>query len=80
MSEDFASRMRFSEPMQPTKSVPKQPDTFLTPGEVAARWRWHPESVRRWTRLGKLPIVKISRRTLIPLSAVLAIEEDGRIS
>jgi hypothetical protein len=66
--------------MQPIKAHPVKPDTFLTPGEVAARWRWHPESVRRWTRLGKLPVVKISHRTLIPLSAVLALEEDGRIS
>jgi hypothetical protein len=65
--------------MQPTKRDPAKPDAFLTPGEVAERWRWHPESIRRWTRLGKLPVVKISRRTLIPLSAVLAIEADGRI-
>ena len=47
--------------------------------ELARRWRWHPESIRRWTRLGKLPIVKIGRRTLIPISAEEAIEADGRI-
>jgi hypothetical protein len=66
--------------MQPTKPNPPNPGAFLTPGELATRWRWHPESVRRWTRLGKLPIVKISRRTLIPLAAVEAIEADGYIS
>jgi len=55
-------------------------DAFLTPTELARRWRWHPESVRRWTRLGKLPIVKVGRRTLIPLSAVEGIETDGRIN
>jgi len=66
--------------MQPTKPDPSNPGAFLTPTEVARRWRWHPESVRRWTRLGKLPIVKISRRTLIPLAAVEAIEADGRIN
>ena len=54
-------------------------EAFLTPAELARRWRWHPESIRRWTRLGKLPIVKIGRRTLIPFSAVEAIEADGRI-
>jgi hypothetical protein len=53
---------------------------FLTPAELARRWRWHPESVRRWTRLGKLPVVKVSRRTLIPLSAIEALEADGRIN
>jgi Helix-turn-helix domain len=56
-----------------------KPETFLTPTELAHRWRWHPESIRRWTRLGKLPLVKISRRTLIPLSAIEAIERDGSI-
>ena len=66
--------------MQPIKSNQPNQDAFLTPSEVAQRWRWHPESVRRWTRLGKLPIVKISRRTLIPLAAVEAIEADGRIN
>jgi hypothetical protein len=54
-------------------------DAFLTPAELARRWRWHPESVRRWTRLGKLPVVKVSRRTLIPLSAIEALEADGWI-
>jgi excisionase family DNA binding protein len=52
---------------------------FLTPAALAQRWRWHPESIRRWTRLGKLPIVKIGRRTLIPVSAVEALEADGQI-
>jgi Helix-turn-helix domain len=56
-----------------------KPETFLTPAELASRWRWHPESIRRWTRLGKLPVVKVSRRTLIPLSAIEAIERDGSI-
>jgi excisionase family DNA binding protein len=54
-------------------------EAFLTPAELARRWRWHPESIRRWTRLGKLPIVKIGRRTLIPLSAIEALEADGQI-
>jgi len=53
---------------------------FLTPAELARRWRWHPESIRRWARLGKLPVIKISRRTLIPLSAVERVEADGFIS
>jgi hypothetical protein len=52
----------------------------LTPAELAGRWRWHPESVRRWTRLGKLPLIKVSRRTLIPLSAIERIEADGFIA
>jgi hypothetical protein len=51
---------------------------FLTPAELARRWRWHPEC--RWTRLGKLPIVKVGRRTLIPLAAIKGVETDGRIN
>ena len=54
-------------------------ERFLTPSELGLRWRWHPESIRRWTRLRKLPIVKIGRRTLIPISAVEALEADGQI-
>jgi Helix-turn-helix domain len=53
---------------------------LLTPAELARRWRWHPESIRRWTRLGKLPVIKVSRRTLIPLSAIEKIEADGFIA
>ena len=64
------------ETIQPNELNPYQ---FLTPNQVASRWKWHPETIRRWTREGKLPLVKISRRSLIPLSAILAIEADGKI-
>jgi hypothetical protein len=59
---------------------PDSVERFLTPNELGCRWRWHPESIRRWTGLGKLPIVKIGRRTLIPLRAIEAVEADGRIN
>ena len=51
----------------------------FSPDERQARRSVLPESIRRWTRLGKLPNLEIDWRTLIPISAVEAIEADGRI-
>ncbi len=50
----------------------------LTPKELAARWRWHPESIRRFCRQGRVATVTIGRRKLIPIAAVEALELAGR--
>ncbi len=64
----------------PTDSDPfATPPTYLTPRELAARWKWHPESCRRWARQRKLAVVKVGRRTLIPVVAIEALERDGHI-
>lgn len=52
---------------------------YLTPAQVAARWGWHVESVRRWARARKLARTRVSRRVLIPLATIEAIEAQGRL-
>jgi hypothetical protein len=52
---------------------------FLTAAEVAARWQFHPESVRKMIRQGRLPRVYISRRILVPMSAIVDYERQGTV-
>lgn len=61
---------------EPTKVEQTDP-TYFTPGQLAERWGFHVESVRRLLRLGKLPRVWIGRRLLIPAEAVKEYERDG---
>lgn len=56
----------------------RQPQ-FLNTAEVAARWRLHPETVRRMLRHGRLPRMFIGRRRLVPLSAITDCEEKGAV-
>jgi excisionase family DNA binding protein len=52
---------------------------FLTPAQVAARWHWHQESVRRWLRQRKIESVQVGRRRLIPVKCLQVVEREGRI-
>jgi hypothetical protein len=65
-----------------TKKQTRQTDgtRFFTPAQVAARWAWHPESVRRAIRQRRIASVVISRRRLIPLSEIERVEREGFIS
>jgi hypothetical protein len=49
------------------------------PQEVATRWHWHTESVRRAIREGRIASIVISRRRLVPESELEKIESEGRI-
>ena len=51
---------------------------YLTPQQLAARWAWHVESVRRAIRQGRIPASVIFRRILIPIVGVERIEAEGR--
>jgi hypothetical protein len=53
---------------------------FFTPRQVADRWAWHPESVRRAIRQRRIESVVISRRRLVPLAEVERVETEGRVS
>ena len=52
---------------------------LLSPGALAARWEYHPESVRRKIRNGTLPAIRIGGRLRVPLEAIEKIESDGRV-
>ena len=47
---------------------------FLTPAELADRWRWHAESIRRLLRQGRLPSLRLGGKRIIPMADVLAYE------
>jgi len=53
---------------------------FFTSHQVADRWAWHVESVRRAIRQRRIESVIISRRRLVPLAEVERIEAEGRIA
>ena len=64
--------------------APKRPEAtpeplFLSAAEVAARWRLHPESVRRMLRDGRLPRMLLGRRSLVPLSAIVDCEKQDAV-
>ena len=41
---------------------------YLTVTEVARRWKFHPESVRKMTRQGRVPCVKVGRRIRVAVA------------
>jgi 3-methyladenine DNA glycosylase AlkD len=47
------------------KSADAKP--YLTPAQLAARWGFHVESVRRLVRRESWPVVWVGRRILIPI-------------
>ena len=60
----------------------EQPATrnrLLTVAEVAQRWQFHPESVRRMIRRGRVPRVMVGRRIRVPLATAEAIEKRGEV-
>ena len=51
----------------------------LTPTQLAARWGWHPESIRRAIRQRRIRAIIISRCLLVPREEVERMENEGRI-
>ena len=52
---------------------------FFCPSQLAARWGWNPESIRRAIRQGRIGSVIISRRRLVPVSEAERIEAEGLV-
>jgi hypothetical protein len=52
---------------------------LVTPAQIAERWSWHPESVRRKLRAGSIPSLVIGRRRLVRLTDVEKIEKDAEV-
>jgi hypothetical protein len=53
---------------------------YFTPRQVAERWAWHVESVRRAIRQGRIEYVVLSRRLLVPIAEIERLEAEGRIA
>lgn len=52
----------------------------FTPAQLAARWGWHVESVRRAIRQRRFESVVISRRRLVPVVEIERVEAEGRLA
>jgi excisionase family DNA binding protein len=50
---------------------------LLTPQQLATRWAFHTESVRRMIRSGRVQALRLGKRVRVPLSEVEKIEADG---
>ena len=61
------------------KRMKTKSNQLLSPGALAARWSYHPESIRRLIRSGKLEAIRLGRRLRISLQAIEKMEDDGRI-
>ena len=51
-----------------------------TPHQVAARWGWHVESVRRAIRERRMESIVISRRRIVPNAEIERVESEGLIT
>lgn len=58
---------------------PTDRSAYFTPAQLAVRWSWHPESVRRAIRQGRIAAIVIFNRLLVPVTEVERIEKEGRI-
>lgn len=61
-------------------TLPTDPRPPSTPTQLANRWHWHPESVRRALRERRIASIIVSRRRLIPASEIDRIESEGFIA
>ena len=52
----------------------------LTPAQLARRWHWHPESIRRLLRQRRISSILIGRKRLIPLEEIERVEKDNSIT
>ena len=62
-----------------TKQIQTDGRVFLTSAQLAARWGWHVESVRRKFRRRELGSVPLGRRRLVPLAEVELFERQGAV-
>ena len=53
---------------------------YLSPRQLAARWSFHIESVRRMLREGRLPVTKIGKRVRVAVADVIAYEDQSRMT
>lgn len=62
-----------------TRPQDRIPDQFLTPHDLAARWRCSIETLKRRRRAGALPTYKMGRGVRFNLSDILAYEDQAKV-
>jgi len=58
-------------------SAPNNPPAFLTPAELAARWKITPMTLRRWRHAGKLKTHHIGRGIRFAMAEIERIEREA---
>jgi hypothetical protein len=53
--------------------------TFFCPSQIASRWGWNEESVRRAIRENRIRSIVLWRRRLVEVSEIERIEAQGRV-
>lgn len=54
------------------------PSPFLTPADLATRWKVTPMTLRRWRKAGKIKVSYLGRGVRFPLSEVERVERDAQ--
>ncbi len=63
-------------------STPKDtnhPSPFLTPADLAARWKVTPMTLRRWRKAGKIKASMLGRGVRFALPEVERIEREAQV-
>ncbi len=63
--------------MASPNDIPKSP-LFLTPAELATRWKITPMTLRRWRHAGKLKASFLGRGVRIPISEIERFEREAQ--
>jgi hypothetical protein len=61
------------------KKIKTDGQVFLTSWQLASRWGWNEESVRRKLRRRELASVLVGRRRLVPLVEIELVERQGLV-
>jgi hypothetical protein len=63
---------------RPVQESDKPADVFLSPDELAQRWKFHPKTLARYH--DRLNPVRLNSRVIrYPLASVLAVEKAGTV-
>jgi len=54
--------------------------THFTPRQLALRWSWHVESVRRKIRQRQITAIHIGGRVLVTVEEIEELERDGTVN
>lgn len=53
---------------------------LLTREELAARWKYCVETLKRWEKAGKLPFIQLGKEIRYRLSVIMAIEANSEVA